>query len=69
MPNTASKKTAHIPHPGPMRFMRIDSEFAGIIIAVGFVVMGVVAIPIAKWFLLCAVVLGLAVAILLRIVR
>ncbi len=52
-----------------MRFMRIDSEFAGIIIAIGFVVMGVVAIPITKWFLLSAIVLGLAIALLLRCLR
>jgi hypothetical protein len=41
-----------------MRFMRVDAEFAGIPVAVGFVVMGVVGIPIVKWFLLGAVVLG-----------
>jgi hypothetical protein len=51
-----------------MRFMRVDAEFVGIIIAIGFVVMGVVAIPIAKWFLLCAFLLGGAVALLLRFV-
>jgi hypothetical protein len=54
-------------HPSPMRFMRVDAEFAGIIIAIGFVVMGIVAIPIAKWFLLCALLLGGAVALLLRV--
>lgn len=46
------------PHPGPFRIPRVDAEIAGILVAVGFVVMGVVAIPIAKWFLLGAVVLG-----------
>ncbi len=46
------------PHPGPFRIPRVDAEIAGILVAVGFVVMGVVAIPIVKWFLLGAVVLG-----------
>ena len=46
------------PHPGPFRIPRVDSEFAGILIGIGFVIMGVVAIPIAKWFLLGALVLG-----------
>lgn len=56
-------------HPGPMRFMRVDAEFAGILVAVGFVVMGVVGLPIAKWFLLAALVLAVAVALLLRLIR
>lgn len=46
------------PHPGPFRIPRVDSEFAGILVAIGFVIMGVVAIPIAKWFVLGALVLG-----------
>ena len=46
------------PHPGPFRIPQVDSEFAGILVAVGFVIMGVVAIPIAKWFVLGALVLG-----------
>ncbi len=55
-------------HPGPMRFMRVDTEFAGILVAIGFVIMGLVALPIAKWFLLAALVLGVAVALLFRLV-
>lgn len=51
------------PHPGPFRIPCVDAEFGGILVAVGFVVMGVVAIPIAKWFLLGAVVLGGAFAL------
>lgn len=54
-------------HPGPMRFMQVDAEFARIIVAIGFVVTGVVAIPIAKWFLLGALLLRGAVALLLRV--
>ena len=46
------------PHPGPFRIPRVDAEIAGILVAIGFIVMGVVAIPIVKWFLLGAVVLG-----------
>jgi len=49
--------------------MRVDAEFAGILVAVGFVVMGVVGVPIAKWFLLGAFVLGVGVALLLRRTR
>ena len=56
-------------HPGVMRFMRVDAEFAGILVALGFVVMGVVGIPIVKWFLLGALVLGVGVAVLLRCTR
>jgi hypothetical protein len=32
-------------HPGPWRVMRVDSEFAGLLVAVGFVVMGLVSMP------------------------
>lgn len=46
------------PHPGPFRIPQVDAEFAGILVALGFVVMGIVAIPIVKWFLLGALVLG-----------
>ncbi len=52
------KQHATTPHPGPFRIPRVDAEVAGILVAVGFVVMGVVAIPIVKWFLLGAMVLG-----------
>ena len=36
----------------------MDSEFAGLLVAVGFVVMGLVSLPIAKWFLLGALLFG-----------
>jgi len=49
--------------------MRINSESAGIIVAIGFVVMGVVGVPIAKWFLICGVLLGVGVAVVLRYLR
>ena len=56
-------------HPGPWRVMRVDSEFAGLFVAVGFVVMGLVSMPIATWFLLGALSLGVGVALLLRCIR
>src|SRR4051794_22042700 len=56
-------------HPGPFRMIRVDSESAGIIIAVAFVVLGVVGLPIGKLFLLGAVALGGAVALVLHLVR
>jgi hypothetical protein len=30
-----------------MRFMRVDAEFAGILVAVAFVVLGIVGLPLA----------------------
>ncbi|HMD16762.1 MAG TPA: hypothetical protein VKH18_08850 [Terriglobales bacterium] len=56
-------------HPGPMRVMRVDAEFAGIIVAVGFLVMGAVGLDIGKWFIMGALVLGAVVALLLRFTR
>ena len=53
-------------HPGPWRVMRVDAEFAGLLVAVGFLLMGLVSMPIAIWFLLGALVLGVVVALLLR---
>ena len=57
------------PHPGPFRFMRVDAESAGIIIAVGFTIMGLVGLPIAKWFLLAAIALASAVALVLHFTK
>ena len=54
------------PHPGPWRVMRVDSEFAGLFVAVGFLVMGLVSMPLATGFVLGAVTLGVVVALLLR---
>lgn len=52
------------PHPGPFRIPHVDAEIAGILVAAGFVVMGVVALPLAKWFLLAAIILGGAFALM-----
>jgi hypothetical protein len=53
-------------HPGPWRVMKVDSEFAGLLVAVGFLVMGLVSMPIATGFVLGAITLGVVVALLLR---
>ena len=54
------------PHPGPFRIPQVDAETAGIVVALGFVVMGVVALPIAKWFLAGALLLGGILALVRR---
>jgi hypothetical protein len=53
-------------HPGPWRVMPVDSEFAGLLVAVGFLVLGLVSMPIATVFVLGAIALGVVVALLLR---
>src|SRR2546426_3007349 len=53
-------------HPGPWRVMKVDSEFAGLLVAVGFLVMGLVSMPLATVFVLGAIALGVVVALLLR---
>jgi hypothetical protein len=54
------------PHPGPWRVMQVDSEFAGLLVALGFLAMGLVSMPIATGFVLGAIGLGIVVALLLR---
>ena len=56
-------------HPGPFRTMQVDSEVAGILVALGFVVMAVVGIPLARWFVLGTVLMGISVALVLRFTR
>jgi hypothetical protein len=46
--------------------MQVDSESAGIIVAVGFLTMGLVGIPVARWFVLGCLALGGVFAVLLR---
>src|SRR6266581_5464566 len=53
-------------HPGPWRVMKVDPEFAGLLVAVGFLVMGLVSMPLATGFVLGAITLGVVVALLLR---
>jgi len=50
-------------HPGPWRIMRGNAGFAGIIVAVGFLLMGLVTMPV---LILAAVPLGVAVALFLH---
>jgi hypothetical protein len=60
-------KTRDTPkHPGPWRFMQVDSGLAGVLVAVGFLVMGLVSMPLATGFVLGAIALGVVVALLLR---
>jgi hypothetical protein len=56
-------------HPGPFRTMKVDSELAGILVAVGFFVMGFVSVPIAKGFLVGTFVVGIGVAMVLWLIR
>lgn len=53
-------------HPGPWRVMQVDSEFAGLLLAAAFLLMGAVGLDIGKWFVLGALGLGVGVALLLR---
>jgi hypothetical protein len=46
--------------------MQVDSEFAGILVAVGFLVLGLVSMPVATGFVLGSIALGVVVAVLLR---
>ncbi len=55
-------------HPGPWRVMKVDSEFAGLLVAVGFLVLGLVSMPMATGFVLGAIALGAVVALLLRFI-
>ena len=56
-------------HPGPFRGMHVDSEFVGLLLAAGFLVMGAVGLNIGKFFVLGALALGVVVALLLRLTR
>ena len=51
------------PHPGQWRIMQVDSGTAGIIVAVGFTLLGFAVAPL---FLLGAIPFGVAIALLLR---
>jgi hypothetical protein len=53
-------------HPGPWRVMQVDSEFAGSLVAVGSLVLGLVSTPVATGFVLGSIALGVVVALLLR---
>jgi hypothetical protein len=57
------------PHPGPFRVMKVDAEFAGVLVAAAFFVMGFVSVPIAKGFLVGAFLLGIGIALILWLIR
>jgi hypothetical protein len=57
------------PHPGPFRIPKESGEFAAIIVAAGFITLGVVGLPIAKYFLLGAILAGTLVALLFHFLR
>ena len=56
-------------HPGPWQVMKVDSESAGVLIALGFFIMAFVSMPLAAWFVGGAVVLGGIFALLLAMFR
>jgi uncharacterized membrane protein YhiD involved in acid resistance len=56
-------------HPGPWRVMRVDSEFAGLLVAAAFLVMGAVGLDIGKGFVLGALGFGIVVALVLRFIH
>lgn len=49
--------------------MQVDAESAGILVAVAFAVLAIVGLPIGKWFLAGALILGVLIAVLLRFLR
>ena len=61
--------SARIFDPENLRVMRVDAEFAGIIVAIGFLVMGAVRLEIGKWFVQGALLLRAVFALLLRFSR
>jgi len=57
-------------HPGiTIHKMPVAGSVGGFIFAVGIVVLAVVGLPFAKWFLLGAMILGIGVVAILRFVR
>jgi hypothetical protein len=56
-------------HPGPWRVMPVNSEFAGLLVAVGFLVMGFVRMPVAAWLVSGALGFGGAIVLLLHFLR
>jgi hypothetical protein len=55
--------------PARHRVMQLASEFTGILVALGFVLLAIVGLPPAKWFVSGAALLGVLVALLLRFTR
>jgi hypothetical protein len=56
-------------HPGPMRMMQGDGEPFAIFVAIAFLVLGLVAMPEARPFFLGTLAFGVAMALVLRLIR
>jgi hypothetical protein len=52
-----------------MRFQGVGGESAALVLAIGFVILGLVAFPLAKFFLFGAGLIGIGVAVLFRFFR
>ncbi len=57
------------PHPGPFRIASVGGEFGAIIVAIGFVLLGLTGLDLGPGFLLVATILGIGIAILLHFVH
>jgi hypothetical protein len=56
-------------HPGPFRIASVGGEVGALIVAIGFVYLGLAGLPIAKFFLAGALLVGAVVALLFRAFR
>ena len=61
----ASRSTG--PHPGVMRFMPVGAGIVGGIFAIGIIVIGLGRFPLLWYFFVPAVVMGLGIALVLRV--
>ncbi len=58
------------PHPGPWRVMQVNPGLVGVVIAAGFLILGLVSMPsLAPIFLLGALPAGLVVAFFLYLTK
>jgi len=57
------------PHPGPMRVSRVDGESAAIMVAIAFVVLGLVILPPARLLIVGSIPLGVGIAWMFRLFR
>jgi UDP-N-acetylmuramyl pentapeptide phosphotransferase/UDP-N-acetylglucosamine-1-phosphate transferase len=57
-------------HPGiTMHKIPVAGTVGGFIFAIGIIVLALIGLPLAKWFLLAAVILGVGVVGILRLYR
>jgi hypothetical protein len=58
------------PHPGiTMHRLRVGAGVAGFIVAAGFVIIGLIGVPMFRYFLVFAILMGIVVATGLSLVR